>query len=133
MTRVLIVDDHAPNLYLLRTLLEGQGYEVVEARDGAEAIEVARQCRPDLIVSDLLMPGVDGYRLLRTWRADDVVGEVPFVVYTATYTTPRDERLSSGFPTSASSLASCWLSAGWAMKSWRDAFERLPLSTIWVK
>jgi len=94
MTRVLIVDDHAPNLYLLRTLLEGQGYEVVEARDGAEAIDVARQCRPDLIVSDLLMPGVDGYRLLRTWRADDVVGEVPFVVYTATYTTPRDERLA---------------------------------------
>jgi two-component system cell cycle sensor histidine kinase/response regulator CckA len=94
MTRVLIVDDQEENLYLLRSLFEGQGFEVVEASDGAEALELARQHKPDLVVSDLLMPGVDGYRLLRSWRADEVVGTVPFIVYTATYTTPRDERLA---------------------------------------
>jgi two-component system cell cycle sensor histidine kinase/response regulator CckA len=94
MTRVLIVDDQDENLYLLRSLLEAQGYEVVEATDGAEALDLARQRKPDLVVSDLLMPGVDGYRLLRSWRADEVVGDVPFIVYTATYTTPRDERLA---------------------------------------
>jgi len=48
-------------------------------------------------------------------------------------TTPRDERTSSDLPTSSSSRAICWLSAGWAMKIWREALARLPLSTICTK
>ncbi len=92
--KVLIVDDHQQNLYLLRSLLQGHGCVVEEARHGAEALTVARQSAPELVVSDLLMPVMDGYTLLRHWKTDDRLKSIPFVVYTATYTEPRDERLA---------------------------------------
>jgi len=94
MTHILIVDDHPENLYLLRALLNGHGYTVEEARNGREALVSARKNPPDLIVSDLLMPVMDGYTLLRHWKTDDRLLAIPFVVYTATYTDPRDERLA---------------------------------------
>jgi PAS domain S-box-containing protein len=94
MTSVLIVDDNDTNLYLLRTLLQGHGFEVVEARHGAEALTRARQQPPSLIVSDLLMPVLDGYALLRQCKTDDRLQDIPFIVYTATYTEPKDERLA---------------------------------------
>ena len=96
MSRILIVDDKAENLYLLRALLRGHGYEVDEARHGAEALVTARQNPPDLVISDLLMPVMDGYMLLRQWKADARLKSVPFVVYTGTYTEPKDERLALG-------------------------------------
>jgi two-component system cell cycle sensor histidine kinase/response regulator CckA len=94
MTRALIVDDNVANLYLLRALLQGHGYIVEEACNGAEALTKAQQNPPDLTISDLLMPVMDGYTLLRHWKADEQLKEIPFVVYTATYTEPRDERLA---------------------------------------
>ncbi|TAJ94214.1 MAG: PAS domain S-box protein [Gammaproteobacteria bacterium] len=94
MTRVLVVDDRAENLYVLRILLTAHGYEVMEARQGVEALTLARQSPPHLIISDLLMPTMDGYTLLRHWKADDRLKVIPFVVYTATYTEPRDEQLA---------------------------------------
>ncbi|MGV3517159.1 response regulator, partial [Luteitalea sp.] len=94
MTQVLIVDDHEANLYLLRAVLQGHGFEVVEARHGAEALTRARQQPPSLIVSDLLMPVMDGYALLRQCKTDDRLQDIPFIVYTATYTEPKDERLA---------------------------------------
>ena len=94
MTRILIVDDQPANLYLLRALLTGHGHEVDEARHGAEALVMARQSPPDLIISDLLMPVMDGYTLLRHWTADARLKEIPFVVYTATYTDSQDEKLA---------------------------------------
>ena len=71
MKRVLIVDDHAENLYLLRVLLQAQGLEVEEARHGGQALASARLNPPDLVISDLLMPEMDGYTLLRHWKADE--------------------------------------------------------------
>ncbi|HSN16132.1 MAG TPA: response regulator, partial [Anaeromyxobacteraceae bacterium] len=94
MTRVLIVDDKAENLYYLQALLAGHGYTVERAMHGAEALVRARNTVPDLVVSDLLMPVMDGYTLLRHWKADPRLARVPFVVYTATYTEPEDERLA---------------------------------------
>ena len=94
MTRALIVDDKPENLYLLRALLQGHGYEVDEARHGAEALVKARQAPPQIVVSDLLMPVMDGYTLLRHWKVDERLKAVPFVVYTATYTEPKDEQLA---------------------------------------
>ena len=94
MTHVLVVDDQPDNLYLLRALLTAHGCRVDEARHGAEALVKARREPPDLVVSDLLMPVMDGYTLLRHWKADDRLKDVPFVVYTATYTEPQDERLA---------------------------------------
>lgn len=94
MTHALVVDDKPENLYLLRALLQGHGYSVDQARHGAEALTLARQTPPDLVISDLLMPVMDGYTLLRHWKADARLRAIPFVVYTATYTEPKDERLA---------------------------------------
>ena len=93
MIRLLVVDDRDDNLYLLRALLEGNGYHVETARHGAEALVRARHEAPDLVVSDLLMPVMDGFTLLRQWKADERLRRIPFVVYTATYTEAKDERL----------------------------------------
>ena len=92
--RVLVVDDNTQNLYLLRTLLTGCGWDVEEAQHGAEALLKARQNPPDLVIADLLMPVMDGFTLLRHWKADERLRTVPFVVYTATYTDPEDETLA---------------------------------------
>ena len=94
MTRVLVVDDKSENLYYLRALLSGHGFEVDEARHGAEALVIARNRPPDLIISDLLMPVMDGYTLLRYWKSDPVLRTVPFIVYTATYTEEKDAQLA---------------------------------------
>jgi two-component system cell cycle sensor histidine kinase/response regulator CckA len=94
MTRALIVEDKEEGAYYLRALLEGHGWTVDSAQHGAEAIAKARQTPPDLVISDLLMPVMDGYTLLRNWKADARLKEVPFIVYTATYTEPEDERLA---------------------------------------
>jgi two-component system, cell cycle sensor histidine kinase and response regulator CckA len=94
MKHILIVDDNAENLYLLRVLLEGNGFEVDEARHGAEALANAGDRLPDLIISDLLMPVMDGYSLLRSWKKNERLRPIPFIVYTATYTDPKDEQLA---------------------------------------
>ena len=94
MTRVLIVDDKEENIYYLRALLEAHGCQTVSAHHGAEALVLARQMPPDVVISDLLMPVMDGYTLLRHWKADARLKAKPFIVYTATYTEPEDERLA---------------------------------------
>ena len=96
MSTILIVDDNEQNLYLLRTLLGSKGHTVEEARNGREALDRARQAPPDLIISDILMPVLDGFALCRRWRADEGLREIPFVFYTATYTDPKDEELALG-------------------------------------
>ena len=92
MARILVVDDIEQNLYMLRVLLEAHGCSVEDARHGGEALEKARRSAPDLIISDLLMPVMDGYTLLGHWKADEQLKRIPFVVYTATYTDPQDEK-----------------------------------------
>jgi PAS domain S-box-containing protein len=92
--RILVVDDNEDNVYYLRTLFAAHGYEVVSARHGAEALHVARAQPPAIVVSDLLMPVMDGYTLLRQWKSDERTKDIPFIVYTATYTQPEDERLA---------------------------------------
>lgn len=91
MSRILIVDDNNVNLSVLEAMLKQGGYEVVLGRNGKEALELARKQPPDLVISDILMPVMDGYELCRKWKTDERLRRVPFVFYTATYTDPKDK------------------------------------------
>lgn len=91
---ILIVDDNSANLYMLRSLLEGEGFEVVAAENGTDALDKAHADPPDLILSDILMPVMDGYTLCRQCKADDRLKNIPFVFYTATYTEQKDEKFA---------------------------------------
>ena len=96
MNKLLIVDDYEQNLYLLETLLKGSGYEVETASNGAEALEKARVHPPDMIITDILMPVMDGFTLCRNWKKDNQLKKIPLVFYTATYTDPKDEEFALG-------------------------------------
>jgi PAS domain S-box-containing protein len=88
--KVLIVDDNDQSLYLLRTQLEHAGHEVWPAGDGAEALAVAGKRIPDAIISDILMPRLDGFALCRAVREDAKFAAVPVILYSATYTDAKD-------------------------------------------
>jgi CheY-like chemotaxis protein len=94
--RILIVDDREENRYLLQALLQGNGYEIVTAIHGADALEKARQNLPDLIIADILMPVMDGFVLCREWMKDERLKAIPFIFYTATYTDERDREFALG-------------------------------------
>lgn len=94
MKRILIVDDIEENRYLLRVLLEGNGYMVEQAVNGGDAVVRALAEPPDLVISDILMPVIDGYTLCRIWKSDERLKRAPFIFYTSTYTDPRDEHLA---------------------------------------
>lgn len=88
--RVLITDDLEDGRLLLRAILEGAGYEVIEASQGQEALSLARNHHPGLIISDVLMPVMDGFSFCRECKRDEALRGVPFIFYTATYTDQRD-------------------------------------------
>ena len=91
---ILIVDDKEENRYLLRLLLEGAGLAVAEATHGGEGLTSARATRPDLVISDILMPVMDGFAFCREWKCDPGLRDIPFAFYTATYTDGRDRDFS---------------------------------------
>lgn len=94
MKRVLIADDITENIYFLEVLLKGNGFETVTAENGAKALALARSAPPDLIISDILMPVMDGYALCRELKADSALKDIPFIFYTATFTSAKDEALA---------------------------------------
>ncbi len=91
---ILIVDDNSTNLYVLKSLLESESMETITAKNGKEALAKAHSHPPDLIVSDILMPVMDGYTLCRHWKSDDQLKHIPFIFYTATYTEAKDEKFA---------------------------------------
>jgi len=93
MARVLVVDDNRGILSLLREILEGHGHKVSLAANGAEALEVARQKLPDLLITDLKMPVMDGPELCRHWQADDRLRQRPIILFSAHPPRPSDQAL----------------------------------------
>jgi len=91
---ILIVDDQPKNRKLLRLQLETKGYAVLEAANGMEALTMLGRARVDGVISDILMPNMDGYRLCMEIRESSRFGTVPFVLYTATYDAPSDRKLA---------------------------------------
>lgn len=85
MAKILVVDDHAVNRELVVTLVRHRGHEPFEAGDGAEALELVRRHRPDLVVSDILMPTMDGFEFVRQLRADPRIESTEVIFYTAHY------------------------------------------------
>jgi PAS domain S-box-containing protein len=91
--KILSVDDNVENLYLIEMMARSHAHEVVSARNGLEALEQLAVQSFDLIVSDVLMPAMDGFQLCRTVKSDDRLKHIPFIFYTATYTARQDEEL----------------------------------------
>ncbi|MBE0680675.1 MAG: response regulator [Anaerolineales bacterium] len=80
---ILIVDDEPAGLHTLESILDGQGYQIVMAQSGPEALEKTRQLLPDVILLDVMMPGMDGFEVCRTIRNDPLLAEIPILMLTA--------------------------------------------------
>ena len=80
---ILIAEDYDDNRELLRLLLKSAGYQVLEARNGQECLDVARSSRPDLIMVDLSMPNMDGWEVCRRLKSDPQTAYIPCVAVTA--------------------------------------------------
>lgn len=80
MSRILVVDDESNMRFLLRMLFETEGFDVVEAHHGAAALERVRDEQPDLILTDLMMPVMNGRELVERLRADAETADIPIVV-----------------------------------------------------
>ena len=82
-TRVLVIDDEAPIRLLCRVNLEAEGMEVLEAADGPSGLETARAETPDVILLDVMMPGLDGWRVAEELLDDDRTAGIPIIFLTA--------------------------------------------------
>jgi CheY-like chemotaxis protein len=96
--KILIAEDNAVNRELLRELLEMRGYEVFEACDGLQALAMVEQIRPDFLVLDLGMPGLDGFGVIRKIRSDPSTAKLPVLAATAyAMRGDREKVLEAGF------------------------------------
>jgi signal transduction histidine kinase len=91
---LLIVDDIATNRKLLRVTLEAEGHTTIEAADGVEALQILVRETVDAVISDVLMPNMDGFRLCHEIRKSERLHALPFIIYTSTYTSPGDVKLA---------------------------------------
>ena len=83
MARVLVIDDEAPIRLLCRVNLEAAGMEIIEAEDGPSGLEAARSERPDAILLDVMMPGMDGWQVLEELLDDERTNDIPIIFLTA--------------------------------------------------
>ena len=91
--RILIVEDDHRNMTLLHDLLKAHGYEILKASDGLEAMNVARNERPDLILMDIRLPTISGLDATRLLKQDNQTNAIPIIAVTA-FATPEDENMA---------------------------------------
>ena len=93
--KVLVVDDNKNDRMLLRELLSTNNFDVSEACNGIEALQYVKTSRPDIIISDIMMPEMDGFSLLRELKKNRNSVDIPFMFYTANYVSEKDGELAS--------------------------------------
>lgn len=123
--KLLIVDDHPINLKLLRAQLEAEGLAVEQASNGVEALRALAEVPCDGIISDILMPEMDGFRLCLEVRKDPRLAHVPFLLYTSTYNSPSDRELARSVGADAYLTKPSPVEA--ILQALAQAGERLPL------
>ena len=97
MTTIAVVEDNADNRLLLEALL-GEEYDIVEYENGVEALAGLRACRPDIVLLDISLPGMDGNEILSHLRADNELRTLPVIALTAhAMTGDREKYLAAGF------------------------------------
>jgi PAS domain S-box-containing protein/putative nucleotidyltransferase with HDIG domain len=94
MTRILGVDDNSADRSLLETILNGNGYETQVAENGAVALQAAVESPPALVITDALMPVMDGFELCRRWLAEPALRHIPIIFYTSEFADPESEELA---------------------------------------
>lgn len=105
--KVLVVDDHAVNRDVVVNLIEHLGHVALQAADGAEALSVVRAERPQLVISDILMPTMDGYEFVRQLRADPTIAATEIIFYTAYYHEREARHLAKGCGVSGVLIKPC--------------------------
>jgi len=90
--RILVVEDHEDNRQILRVLLGSAGYQMIEAHDGETALTTAASERPDLILMDIQLPGLDGYEATRRIKADPTLSAIPIIAVTSYALTGDEEK-----------------------------------------
>ena len=99
MKTILVIEDNEQNLYLVTFILEKSGYRVIPARNGQEAIKLACQVRPALILLDIQLPLMDGYAVARELRKNPALADIPIVAVTSyAMTGDREQALAAGCP-----------------------------------
>ena len=83
MKKVLVIEDNETNLYLMHTIVEKLGHQVIEARDGFEGVKLAISKIPDLILMDIQLPGMDGYMATQKIRENEATKEIPIIAITS--------------------------------------------------
>lgn len=91
---IMVVDDNPDSQYILDLALRGSGYDVIHVMNGYDALEKLKERKVDLIVSDILMPGMDGFQLCWKIKSDEKTRNIPFMFYTAYYTGKPDENFA---------------------------------------
>jgi PAS domain S-box-containing protein len=94
MAKILIVDDRPFNRQFLMTVLANTGHALREAGDGKAALDAIYQERPDLVITDVLMPVMDGFELARSIRKDETLAQIPIIFYTSTFRAPQARALA---------------------------------------
>jgi two-component system cell cycle response regulator DivK len=98
MSVVLIVEDNEKNMKLARDVLQVKGYQTLEAVTGEEGVRLAKEKRPDLVLMDIQLPGINGIEAFRQLRADPATAKIPVAALTASVTpTDRSEISRAGF------------------------------------
>jgi two-component system, cell cycle response regulator DivK len=96
--RILIVDDDETNQRLFKAILEANGYEILQAYDGANCIEIAKEAQPDIILMDIQMPKIDGAEAFKRLQAEPLTRDIPVIALTSyAMTDDREKFLLIGF------------------------------------